>query len=197
VTTTDDADYIAYVTGRLPVLRRVATQLAGDPHRGDDLVQQAITRLYMHWRRASRTENLDAYVYKIMFRVFLDERRLRWASVRLRAAPADPDHSDSPYPAARSDDPASGVADRLLLREALGTLPPKQRAILVLRFIVDRSVDEVAQILDIAPGTVKSQTHDGLNALRRLLGQPPELPGGGPPSAGQRPGTTLNFGAST
>ena len=84
----------------------------------------------------------------------------------------------------------------MLLRDALGTLPPRQRAILVLRFLVDRSVDEVAQILDIAPGTVKSQTHDGLNALRRLLGQPPEPPGGSP-DAGPRPGTTLNFGAST
>ena len=84
----------------------------------------------------------------------------------------------------------------MLLRDALGTLPPRQRAILVLRFLVDRSVDGVAQILDIAPGTVKSQTHDGLNALRRLLGQPPEPPGGSP-GAGPRPGTTLNFGAST
>src|SRR5689334_1660042 len=76
-------DYVAYVTGRMPVLRRVAAQLAGDPHRGDDLVQQAITRLYTRWRRVARTENLDAYVYKILLRVFLDERRLRWATVRL------------------------------------------------------------------------------------------------------------------
>jgi len=190
VTTTDDEDYIAYVTGRLHVLRRVATQLAGDPHRGDDLVQQAITRLYRHWRRVPRTADLDAYVYKILLRVFLDERRLRWASVRLRATPADADH-------AAGADPATEIADRMLLRDALGTLPAKQRAILVLRFIVDRPVDEVAQILGVAPGTVKSQTHDGLKALRRLLGHPPESPGGGSPGAGPRPGTTLNFGAST
>src|SRR5262245_10011011 len=83
VSGTDDEDFVAYVTGRIPVLRRVATQLAGDAHRGDDLVQQAITRLYTHWRRASRTEHLDAYVYKILLRAFLDERRLRWAAVRL------------------------------------------------------------------------------------------------------------------
>jgi RNA polymerase sigma-70 factor (sigma-E family) len=181
VTTTDDADYVAYVTGRLPVLRRVATQLAGDSHRGDDLVQQAITRLYTHWRRASRTENLDAYVYKILLRTFLDERRLRWATVRLRGAPADADHGDRPPVAGRSEDPAGAVAERLLLRNALATLPSKQRAILVLRFLADRSIYEVAQILDIAPGTVKSQTHDGLNTLRRLLGQPESTNSGATP----------------
>jgi RNA polymerase sigma-70 factor (sigma-E family) len=157
----DDEDFVAYVTGRLPVLRRVAAQLAGDPHRGDDQVQQAITRLYTRWRRVARTENLDAYVYKILLRVFLDERRLRWATVRLGA-----DHGDADTAA-----PAPDIEQRMLLRDALATLPAKQRAVLVLRFIADRSVDEVAEILGIAAGTVKSQTHDGLNALRRLLGQ--------------------------
>jgi len=164
VSATDDEDFVAYVTGRMPMLRRIATQLAGDAHRGDDLVQQAITRLFTHWRRAARTENLDSYVYKILSRVFLDERRLSWASVRLRAAPTELE------PTTRGENADMGVEDRLLLRQALGTLPPKQRIVLVLRFLADRSVDEVAEILGIAPGTVKSQTHDGLAALRRLLG---------------------------
>ena len=173
---TDDEDFIAYVSGRLPVLRRMATQLAGDPHRGDDLVQQAITRLYAHWRRASRTEHLDAYVHKILLRAFLDERRLRWATVRLRGSPADPEPgAAAPHPASAVADPAGGVADRLLLRDALATLPPRQRAIIVLRFLADHSVEEAAEILGIAPGTVKSQTHAGLNALRRLLGQPTDF----------------------
>ena len=162
-------DYVAYVTGRLPVLRRVAAQLAGDPHRGDDLVQQAITRLYTRWRRVARTENLDAYVYKILLRVFLDERRLRWASVRLGV-----EHSEVDLAA-----PTPDVEQRMLLRDALATLPPKQRAVVVLRFIADRSVEEVAEILGIATGTVKSQTHDGLNALRRLLGQVAAAENGG------------------
>jgi len=175
VAKTDDADFVAYVTGRLPALRRVATQLAGDPHRGDDLVQQAITRLYTHWRRASRTENLDAYVYKILLRAFLDERRLRWATVRLWGTPTEPEPGDSRRPGPRAEDPAGGVADRLLLRGALATLPPKQRAVIVLRFLADRSVEEAAEILGIGSGTVKSQTHAGLNALRRLLGQPTDF----------------------
>ncbi|MBX6748457.1 MAG: SigE family RNA polymerase sigma factor [Micromonosporaceae bacterium] len=193
VNATDEADYIAYVSGRLPVLRRLAASLAGDPHRDDDLVQQAITRLYAHGRRASQAGNLDAYVYKIMLRAFLDEQRLKWASVRLRAAPAEPDTDDSP-PAGRTGDPAGAVADRMLLREALATLPAKQRAVLVLRFLADRSVDEVAQILGIAPGTVKSQTHDGLNALRRLLGQPEASDDAS--DTGPRRGSTLDSGVT-
>jgi RNA polymerase sigma factor (sigma-70 family) len=166
-----DVDFVSYVTGRLPVLRRVAAQLAGDAHRGDDLVQQAITRLYTRWRRASQTEYLDGYVYKILLRVFLDERRLRWSTVRLGTSPADLAHRrDADRATTRFEDHAATVGDRLLLREALALLPPKQRAAVVLRFLDDRSIDEVAEILNVSPGTVKSQTHDGLTALRRLLG---------------------------
>jgi len=171
---TDD-DYIAYVTGRMPVLRRVAAQLTGDAHRGDDLVQEAITRLYTHWRRASRTENLDAYVYKILLRAFLDERRRKWATVRLGGAPADHEPDDADGRMAASRDPAAGVPDKMLLRDALALLPPRQRAVLVLRFLADRSVDEVATILQISTSTVKSQTHDALDALRRQLGASPTL----------------------
>jgi RNA polymerase sigma factor, sigma-70 family len=192
---TDEADYIAYVTGRLPMLRRLAANLVGDPHRGDDLVQQAITRLYTHWRRASKADNLDAYVYKILLRAFLDEQRRTWALVQLRAAFAESDSADTSPVASEARDPAGAVADRLFLREALATLPPKQRAVLVLRFLADRSVDEVAQILDIAPGTVKSQTYDGLNALRRLLGQP-EASDAPSTAARSRPDSPLDSGVT-
>lgn len=192
---TDD-DYIAYVTARLPALRRMAANLVGDPHRGDDLVQQAITRLYVHWRRAVKAGNLDAYVYKILLRAFLDEQRRGWWSVRLRDTFAGSDASAFPLTATEAEDPAGPVTDRMLLREALATLPPKQRAVLVLRFLADRSVDEVAQILDIAPGTVKSQTYDGLNALRRLLGRPgaSDAPS---TAAKSRPGRPLESGVTT
>lgn len=191
----DEADYIAYVTGRLPVLRRMAANLVGDPHRGDDLVQQSITRLYIHWRRAKQADNLDAYLYKILLRAFLDEQRRPWSSVRLRETFTGSDAGDARLTTSAAEDPAGPVADRMLLRDALATLPPKQRAVLVLRFIADRSVDEVAQILDIAPGTVKSQTYDGLNALRRLLGQP-EASDDPIPAARSRPGSPLDSGVS-
>ncbi|HEX5542226.1 MAG TPA: SigE family RNA polymerase sigma factor [Micromonospora sp.] len=154
-----EREYIEYVTARLPVLRRVAYQLTGDAHRGDDVAQQAITRLYVHWRRARNADNLDAYVHTMLVRVFLDEKRRSWSRVRLVAAVPE-----------AADRPPGDPEERAVLRAALAQVPPRQRAVLVLRFLHDRSVDEVAQILDCAPGTVKSQTSHGLAHLRRLLG---------------------------
>jgi len=193
----DDDDFVAYVSARMPALRRVAAHLAGHAHRGDDLVQQALTRLYTNWKRVSRAENLDAYVYKILLRAFLDDRRLRWGDVQLGRSAADLED------AVASVEPAADVDNRVLLRTALATLPSKQRAVLVLRFLADRSVDEVAEILNVSQGTVKSQTHDGLKRLRGLLG---ESPGLDPPVAstglngngnGLQPGAVLKRGAQT
>jgi RNA polymerase sigma-70 factor (sigma-E family) len=155
-----DREYTEYVTARLPALRRIALQLTGDVHRGDDLVQQTITRLYLRWRQASQARNLDAYVHRILVHLFLDERRRGWARVLLSAVLPE-------RPAAH--EPATAVEDRAILRAALGRLAPRQRAVVVLRYIADRSVDEVAEILGCSKGTVKSQTSDGLARLRQVL----------------------------
>jgi RNA polymerase sigma-70 factor (sigma-E family) len=154
-----EREYVEYVKARLPALRRVAYQLTGDAHRGDDVVQQAITRLYTRWRRAREANNLDAYMHTLLVRVFLDEKRLRWSRVSL--VEALPDRPTAPPP---------DREDRAVLLAALAQVPPRQRAVLVLRFLADRPVDEVATILGCTPGTVKSQTSHGLAALRRLLG---------------------------
>jgi RNA polymerase sigma-70 factor (sigma-E family) len=154
-------EYVDYVTGHLPQLRRVAHALAGDAHRADDLVQETITKLFVHWRKASQASNLDGYVRTMLVRTFLDERRLRWARVRLTASVPEP----APAP---DHDSAEGVT----VRAALAQLPHRQRAVLVLRFLADLSVDEVAEVMRCSPGTVKSQTFHGLAAMRRLLGEP-------------------------
>ncbi|MEV1288204.1 SigE family RNA polymerase sigma factor [Micromonospora sp. NPDC049679] len=154
-----EREYVEYVKARLPVLRRVAYQLTGDAHRGDDVVQQAITRLYLKWKRAREADNLDAYAHTVLVRVFLDEKRLSWSRVRLVGAVPE-----RPSPA------STAVEDRAVLRAALAQVPPRQRAVLVLRFLADRSVDEVAGILGCTTGTVKSQTSHGLASMRRLLG---------------------------
>ncbi|SCE84622.1 SigE family RNA polymerase sigma factor [Micromonospora mirobrigensis] len=155
-----EQEYVEYVTARLPLLRRIACQLTGDPHRGDDLVQTAVTRLYVNWRRAREAQNLDAYVRTVLVRVFLDEKRRLWSRVRLTDTPPEP--TATPI--------GDAVEDRELLHAALAQVPPRQRAVLVLRFLHDRPVDEVAATLGCTAGTVKSQTSQGLARLRRLLG---------------------------
>jgi RNA polymerase sigma-70 factor (sigma-E family) len=156
-----EQEYVEYVTARLPALRRLACLLAGDEHRGDDLVQEAVTKLFVHWPRARAVEHLDAYVRAIVVRTFLDDRRRGWARVRLLPTPPEP---EKPVIA------DGGVEDRTVLRAALSRIPPRQQAVLVLRFLCDLPVTEVAEILGCSAGTVKSQSHHGLAALRTRLG---------------------------
>jgi RNA polymerase sigma-70 factor (sigma-E family) len=155
-----EQEYVEFVTARIPALRRLAFSLCGDAHRGDDLVQQTITRLYLSWRRARAATSLDGYARTTLVRTYLDERRLAWAR-RVTLAPVVPDQA--------APDGAD-LDDRVLLRAALGKVPPRQRAVLVLRFVHDLPVEEVAEILRCSAGTVKSQTSHGLAALRRALG---------------------------
>ncbi|HET6212493.1 MAG TPA: SigE family RNA polymerase sigma factor [Micromonosporaceae bacterium] len=157
-----EQEYLEYVTARLEPLRRTAYLLCGDRHRADDLVQETITKLYVRWRRVRTTGNVNAYVGRILYRTYLDDRRRGWwARVHLSASP--PDH-----PAA----PGGDLEDRMMLDAALARVPDRQRAVLILRFVCDLPVDEVAQILNCAAGTVKSQTAHGLAAMRRRLGAP-------------------------
>ena len=158
---TDDQehDYLAYAGGRIPALRRLAILLCGDDDQADDLVQETITKLYAVWPRTSKVENLDAYTHAMLVRVFLDDRRRGWWKVRLFGAAPEP-----PAPPAASSD------DRAVVRAALAQVSHRQQAVLVLRFIYDLPIAEVAQILGCSVGTVKSQTSRGLSTLRRLLG---------------------------
>jgi len=152
-------EFVEYVELRLPHLRRLAVMLCGDVDRADDIVQAAATRLYTRWKQARAAENVDAYVRRIVINTFLRERRLRWSSVTLT--------DRLPDRAAVTGQP---LDERLVVRAALRTLPPRQQAVLVLRFLCDLPVAEVANLLGCAEGTVKSQTSDGLATLRKQLG---------------------------
>jgi RNA polymerase sigma-70 factor (sigma-E family) len=154
-----DEDFTGYVQARLPWLRRVAYLLCQDWQHADDLVQTAITSLYVHWRRASAMESTDGYTRTIMVRAFLSERRGGWAR-RVTLAGRLPDTPG------RAPDPD----DALDVRAALAGLPPRQRATLVLRFYCDLNVDQAAKVLGCSAGTVKSQTAKALASLRQALG---------------------------
>ncbi|MFG1838500.1 SigE family RNA polymerase sigma factor [Micromonospora sp. NPDC049175] len=153
-----DADYTECVRVGLPQWRRTAYLMCGDWHQGDDIVQRVLTELYRNWSRARRADNLNALVRTMLMRRLIDERRRGWARVLLtdllpeRPAPTAPD-----------------ATERLDLVAALRQVAPRQRAVLVLRFFQDLTVEETAQALGCAPGTVKSQTAKGLATLRGLL----------------------------
>ena len=160
--TDSEAEYVEYVTARLPALHRAAFLLCGgDADRADDVVQSTITRLYQRWKQASRADNLDAYVHRMLVHTFVDEKRRAWSRVRLLpwAGSGETDGGE----------PQAAVDDRDALVAALRRLPPRQRAVLVMRFLLDRPVEEVADALGCSAGTVKSQTSRGLSVLRDTL----------------------------
>ncbi|MGC5032846.1 SigE family RNA polymerase sigma factor [Micromonospora sp. DT229] len=153
-----DTAFAEYFAARSTAMRSTAYLLCGDWHRAEDLVQTAFTKLYLAWHRVSRHEVLDAYLRQIIVRTFLDERRRGW----WRREQVDGAHSERAGP-------TEAPENRLVLLQALAAVPPRQRAVLVLRYWEDLPVDEVANLLRCSPGTVKSQAARGLDTLRGLL----------------------------
>jgi RNA polymerase sigma-70 factor (sigma-E family) len=164
---TDIAGYREYVAGRMDQLRRTAYLLCGDWHTADDLVSTALVKLLRHWRRVSAMENADGYLRRVLLRAWLDERRRPWHREHSRAVVPD-----------RAAPPASDVADRMAVLDLLNELPARRRAVLVLRFFCDLSVEETAETLGCTTGTVKSQTARALDTLRSRMsaGQQKEAP---------------------
>jgi RNA polymerase sigma-70 factor (sigma-E family) len=152
-------DFASYVAVRRVALRRTAYLLTGDWDRAEDVVQDALTRLYVHWRRAQRAESVDAYCRRALVNAFLSETRRPWRRERVAA-----DVPERTY-----DDPAAASDTRDALRRALDELGPSQRAVVVLRYWDDLSVEETAAVLGTSTGNVKSQASRGLAHLRRVL----------------------------
>ena len=156
-----DGAFAEYFAARSGAMRGTAYLLCGDWHRAEDLVQTAFTKLYTHWNRVARHESLDPYVRKVLIRTFIDDgRRGWWRRERPQEIPVD--HEAAPAPA----------DDRLMLLQALAKVPARQRAVLVLRYWEDMSVEETAAALSCSTGTVKSQASRGLDTLRGLVAQP-------------------------
>jgi RNA polymerase sigma-70 factor (sigma-E family) len=153
-----DADFAEYFAARSDAMRRSAFLLCGDWHRAEDLTQTAFTKLYLAWHRISRHEVLDAYVRRMLIRTFLDERRLSWwRRVRVTDAPIE------------SATPERDPDNRIAVLAALSTVPPRQRAVLILRYWEDLSIEDTAELLECSAGTVKSQAARGLQTLREQL----------------------------
>lgn len=146
-----------FVEGRYLALRRTAYLLCGDWHRAEDLVQGALVKVVLAARKR-RVENLDAYSRQVLLRLFLEENRLLWR--RRERSWAEPVEVGAAGPDSDT---------RIAVLSALRGLPPRQRAAVVFRYWEDRSVEETADLLGVAPGTVKSQCAKALAALRVVL----------------------------
>jgi RNA polymerase sigma-70 factor (sigma-E family) len=156
-----DADFAAYFAGRVSSVRRLAYALCGDWHTADDLVQMTFVKLYPRWQRV-RGGSVDAYVRRVLVNTFLTHvRKRRWEKVVAEVP----------------DSPARQVDSYEDLIQALRQLPAQQCAVVVLRHLEDLSVADVAELLQVAEGTVKSQSARGLAALRAVMDCPVALKG--------------------
>ena len=161
----EGAEFRDYVARRLPAVTRLAYLLTAQPADADDLVQAALTKVYVAWPRVRRSDDVDAYVRAVVVnthRSAVRRRRLRETLV-----PFVPERGHAPSA-------LSSVEDRGGLAAALATLPPRQRAVVVLRYCEDLSEAQVATTLGCSVGTVKSQAAKGLAKLRDC----PALSGG-------------------
>jgi RNA polymerase sigma-70 factor (sigma-E family) len=150
-----DTDFTAYVAARQGHLRRVAYAVCGDWDRAEDLLQTALTKLYVAWPRVRRDGREEAYVRQIIVRANLDEVRRPWW--RRERTGLDGLDRAAPQP---------DVDTRDELFTALQALPEMQRSVVVLRYWLGLSVAETAADLRVSEGTVKSHAHRALNRLR-------------------------------
>jgi len=148
-----EREFTEFFAATAPALRRTAYVVVRDWHVAEDLTQQALAKLYVAWPRV-REDTRMAYARRVVVNECLSHLR--------RHRPETPTEH---LPDRAAPDPV--VRDGL--GQVLAGLPPRQRAIVALRFFDDLPVSEVGRLLGIADGTVKSQTHRALETLRQQL----------------------------
>ena len=161
-----DGDFEAFVAARGPRLLRVAWLLTGDAHLAEDLLQSTLAKVWPKWSRISGGHP-EAYVRKTLVHQHASWWRRRWRG--------ELPHGDVPDVMGSVDAYASVDLEQSLAA-AVRSLPVRQRAVVVLRYFEDLSVEDTAATLGCSPGTVKSQSSRALRTLRSAL---PASVGGG------------------
>lgn len=156
MTSTDE--FLEFATVASPRLRRTAFLLCGDWHTAEDLAQTTLAKVFVSWRRVRHPEAVHAYATRTLVNSYLATRRRKAAAELLVSRLPD-----------RAAEPQAPEL-RLVVLDALATLPAKARAVVVLRYWEDLSVEQVADLLGCSPGNVKSQSARALDKLRVLLG---------------------------
>ena len=155
-----EQEYREFAGSRAASLHRTAYLLCGDWHLADDLVQETFVHAFRHWRRVRRADNQNAYVKRIL----INEFNRHWRRYGGLPVHADADRLESAIP-----DVSDEVVNRADLLRALLTLPARQRATVVLRYLEGMSERETAAVMRCSEGTVKSQTARALNTLGGCL----------------------------
>ncbi len=153
-------------------IQRLCIRMAGDVHRGEDLAQEAFTRLYAR-RHSYRGEGkLSSYLWRIALNVCYDEQRRLRNQRETSAGSIEEDFADKTEIGAFSETPDAAVGKKEqaeLVRMALLRLPEMHRVVLILRHYEGLKFREIAEVIGIAEGTVKSRMIEALNRLGRLL----------------------------
>ncbi|MDI6105426.1 SigE family RNA polymerase sigma factor [Actinoplanes sp. NEAU-A12] len=149
-------DFTHFAHATTARLRRSAFQLCHDWHLAQDLTQTTLAKLFLSWERAVDSDNLTAYAQKVLLRVYLDHRRRRSSGETVPGDLREPAYSVSPEL-------------RITLLDAIAQLPGRDRAIVMLRYFADHSVEQVADELGVPATVVKSQTRRSLIKLRHML----------------------------
>jgi RNA polymerase sigma-70 factor (sigma-E family) len=150
-------DFVEFATAAVPRLRRTAFLLCGDWHTAEDLAQTTLTKMFVSWRRIRRQDAAFSYASRTLVNTYIASRRGRRASeIVTDVLPERLTMPDSPE-------------TRMVVMAALATLAPRARAVVVLRFWADMSVEQVAEVLGCSEGTVKSQTARALDKMRPVL----------------------------
>jgi RNA polymerase sigma-70 factor (sigma-E family) len=159
-------DFDAFVRARTMGLLRYGYALTGSQHDAADLVQEALARLGASWNRVRNRSDPEGYVRTTMARLHVSWWRRRRRERLVGTVP------DVPY----TDTGLAGVDGHHGLWQTLATLPPRQRAVLVLRYYEQRSDEEIAEVLGVSRGTVRSQAFRGLEKLRERWNDRSALP---------------------
>ena len=151
----EDREFVDFAVARMPAVLSWAHRVTGDHGRAEDLVQHAFAATHRHWRRIT-PGGAEAYARRAVLNAHLSWWR---RGVRTERCVAQ-------VPERAGGDLTAAVDERDAMWAALATLPPRQRAVLVLRYYEDLPEAEIARVLDVSPGTVKSQAARGLARLR-------------------------------
>ena len=161
----DDDGFTEFATARLGALSRIAYLLTGDHHAAEDLLQNALVNVASRWSRVATAQDPMAYVRKVLYHELVSSWR-RSRHLRSELTTDQPPEERGPR------DEAADTVRRLVIEQALAKLPPRQRAVIVLRYFEDLSEADAAAVLGCSVGTVKSQAHHALARLREMA---PEL----------------------